>query len=98
MHQPNERTTSLTGTFMFDPKSLDDMARKFSALIPAPLGQAQEELEKNFKAGLQGLLSKMDLVTREEYDVQVQLLEHSRERLAAMEQRLNALENTAKPD
>lgn len=82
---------------MIDPKGLDEMARKLTALMPAPIGQAQEEIEKNLKAGLQGLLNKMDLVTREEYDVQVQLLERSRERLNELEQRLTALEadNTA---
>lgn len=78
---------------MIDPKGLDEMARKLTALIPEPIGQAQEEMEKNFKAGLQGLLNKMDLVTREEYDVQVQLLERSRERLNELEQRLAALES-----
>lgn len=78
---------------MIDPKSFDDLARKFSSLMPEPLGQAGEEMEKNFKAGLQGVLSKMDLVTREEYDVQVQLLEKSRQRLAELEERISQLES-----
>lgn len=76
---------------MIDPKALDELARKFTALIPEPLGQAGEEMEKNFKAGLQGMLSKMDLVTREEYDVQVQLLEKCRQRLDELEKRVEAL-------
>lgn len=77
---------------MIDPKAFDDLARKFTSLIPEPLGQAGEEVEKNFKAGLQGMLNKMDLVTREEYDVQVQLLEKSRQRLAELEERIARLE------
>ena len=83
---------------MIDPKALDDLARKFSSMIPEPLGQAGEEMEKNFKAGLQGLLNKMDLVTREEYDVQVELLEKSRQRLVELEARIAALESNNKED
>ena len=78
---------------MIDPKGIDDFVRKLSSMVPPPLAQAGDELEKNFKAGLQGFLQKADLVTREEFDVQTALLERSRLRLAELEERLAALEN-----
>lgn len=80
---------------MIDPKALEDMAQKLSALMPPSVERFQEDIEKNVKAGLQGVMSKMDLVTREEYDVQVALLERSRERLNALEARIAELEKPA---
>ncbi len=77
---------------MIDPKTLDDLARRLSQLMPESLSQFQGDIEKNLKSGLQGVLQKMDLVTREEYEVQTALLERSRERLAALEARIKTLE------
>ena len=77
---------------MIDPKTLDDLARRLSQLMPESLNQFQGDIEKNLKAGLQGVLQKMDLVTREEYEVQTALLERSREKLAALEARIKAIE------
>ncbi len=77
---------------MIDPKTLDDLARRLSRLMPESLNQFQEDIEKNLKSGLQGVLQKMDLVTREEYAVQTALLQRSRERLATLEMRIKALE------
>jgi len=77
---------------MIDPKTLDDLARRLSQLMPESLNQFQGDIEKNLKSGLQGVLQKMDLVTREEYEVQTALLERSRERLAALEARIKTLE------
>jgi BMFP domain-containing protein YqiC len=77
---------------MIDPKTLDDLARRLSRLMPESLNQFQGDIEKNLKSGLQGVLQKMDLVTREEYEVQTALLQRSRERLATLEARIKALE------
>jgi len=77
---------------MIDPKTLDDLARRLSQLMPESLNQFQGDIEKNLKSGLQGVLQKMDLVTREEYEVQTALLERSRERLATLEARIKTLE------
>ena len=77
---------------MIDPKTLDDMALRLSQLMPESLNQFQGDIEKNLKSGLQGVLQKMDLVTREEYEVQTALLQRSRERLATLEARIKALE------
>ena len=51
-----------------------------------------KDLQKNFRGLLAGALSRADLVTREEYDVQVQVLARTREKLAALEARLAELE------
>ncbi|RUM92197.1 MAG: hypothetical protein DSZ28_09775 [Thiothrix sp.] len=77
---------------MIDPKTLDDLARRLSKLMPESLNQFQGDIEKNLKSGLQGVLQKMDLVTREEYEVQTALLQRSRERLVTLEARIKALE------
>ena len=77
---------------MIDPKTLDDLARRLSKLMPESLNQFQGDIEKNLKSGLQGVLQKMDLVTREEYEVQTALLQRSRERLMPQEARIKALE------
>jgi BMFP domain-containing protein YqiC len=50
------------------------------------------DLEKNFRAMLSAAFARMDLVTREEYDVQVQVLARAREKLAALEARVQELE------
>ncbi|SIT70169.1 hypothetical protein SAMN05216526_1251 [Ectothiorhodosinus mongolicus] len=77
---------------MIDNKTLDEMTRKFTEMLPESVRNAQKDIEKNVKASLSGTFQRMDLVTREEFDVQVALLERTRERLAAMEERVTALE------
>jgi BMFP domain-containing protein YqiC len=77
---------------MIDTKNLDDFAKRLTALMPESLGRFQEDIEKNLKSGLKGVLQKMDLVTREEYEVQTALLQRSQARLAELEERISALE------
>jgi len=77
---------------MVEPKTIDDLVRKVSALMPASVGQFQDDIEKNLKAGLQGVLQKMDLVTREEYEVQTALLARTREKLELLDAKLKQLE------
>ncbi len=77
---------------MMDPKKLDDLARKLAGSVPSPLRQMQEDVEKNFRTILQGTLSKMNLVTREEFDVQAGVLARSRALVSALEKRVAALE------
>ncbi|HET8692937.1 MAG TPA: accessory factor UbiK family protein [Steroidobacteraceae bacterium] len=76
----------------FDPKSLDELARKLAEAVPPGLAALKADLEQNFKAVLQAGLSKLDLVTRQEFDVQAAVLRRSRERLEALEARIAALE------
>jgi ubiquinone biosynthesis accessory factor UbiK len=63
-----------------------------SRLAEAAKGNPAKDLEKNFRGLLSSALTRLDLVTREEYDVQVEVLARTREKLAALEARLAAIE------
>jgi BMFP domain-containing protein YqiC len=76
----------------FDAKSIDEIASKLANTIPPGLNHLKEDLEKNFHAVLQGALSKLDLVTREEFEVQKLVLAKTRANLEALEKRVAALE------
>lgn len=78
---------------MIDSKSLNDLAAKITALLPADLETLKKDLEKNIRAGLQSGFQKLDLVSREEFDVQAAVLARTREKLEALEKRVQALEN-----
>ena len=80
----------------FDPKSLDDLARRLADAVPPGLTALKNDLEQNFKAVLQSGLTKLDLVTRQEFDIQSGVLRRSRERLEELEARLVALEGKTK--
>jgi ubiquinone biosynthesis accessory factor UbiK len=60
-------------------------------------GNPGKDLERNFKAMLSSAFSRLDLVSREEYDVQVQVLARTREKLAALEARLAEIEARSPP-
>lgn len=76
----------------FDPRSLDDLARRLADAVPPQLTALKSDLESNFKAVLQAGLAKLDLVTRQEFDVQAGVLARTRESLTALDARLAALE------
>jgi ubiquinone biosynthesis accessory factor UbiK len=76
----------------FDPRLIDDLARRLAGSVPESVLALRRDLEQNFKGVLQSQLAKLDLVTREEFDVQAAVLKRTREKLAALEQRLAALE------
>ncbi|ALS93535.1 ubiquinone biosynthesis accessory factor UbiK [Xanthomonas oryzae] len=80
---------------MIDFNQLDDLARRLSDLVPPGLRQSREELQSTFKGALQVGLGKLDLVTREEFDVQRAVLLRTREKLDALEQTVAALEARA---
>ena len=75
---------------MIDPKSInhtsiDELARRLHELVPPGMREAQADLQQHFKATLQSGLSKLDLVTREEFDVQRAVLLRTREKLELLE-------------
>lgn len=72
--------------------NLDDLARQLAQSLPQNLRALGGDLERNFRAMLQTGLERMDLVTREEFDVQAAVLERTREKLEALEARLAELE------
>ena len=77
---------------MIDPKLLDDLGKRFTEAMPAGLRQMQGDIEKNVRATMQSVFTKMDLVTREEFDVQQAVLARTRARLEALEQQVAELE------
>ncbi|MGH8852425.1 MAG: accessory factor UbiK family protein [Casimicrobiaceae bacterium] len=77
---------------MLNASSLDDLARKIGRAIE---GSPIKDVEKNVKAMLQGGLEHLDLVSRHEFDIQAQLLAHTREKLDALEARVAELERRA---
>ena len=77
---------------MLNLKSIDELARRLSDLVPPGLEEARADVEKNFRAALQSGLSRLDLVTREEFDVQRAVLLRTREKLDLLERILVDLE------
>ena len=75
-----------------DPRFIDDLARRLAAAVPAGLIAMRRDLEDNFKAVLQSGLARLDLVSRQEFDVQAAVLRRTREKLDGLEARLAALE------
>ena len=71
---------------------LDQLAKQLADAVPRNLRALGEDLEKNFRSLLQSGFDRMDLVTREEFDLQAAVLERTREKLEQIEQRLSALE------
>ena len=77
---------------MFDPKAIDDIANRLANAIPPGFNALREDIEKNFRAILQSAFGKMDLVTREEFEVQKAVLAKTRNKLETLEAQVAALE------
>ncbi|GHD72826.1 hypothetical protein GCM10007164_21060 [Luteimonas padinae] len=77
---------------MIDLGHIDDLARRLSGLVPPGLRESREELQENFKSVLQAGLARLDLVTREEFDVQQAVLLRTREKLEALQAQVAQLE------
>jgi ubiquinone biosynthesis accessory factor UbiK len=75
-----------------EPFRIDEIARRLFESVPPAVRSVQQDMERNFKAVLRTSLGKLDLVTREEFDVQTKVLERTRAKLEALEARLNELE------
>ena len=73
-------------------QSLDELARKLADALPEGLRSMQADLEQNFRSVLRAGLGKLDLVTREEFEVQEAVLARTREKLEALEKRLEEYE------
>src|ERR1700731_2182175 len=76
---------------------LDELARGLAESVPESVRAFGRDLEANFKAVLQAQLSKLDLVSRQEFDVQAAVLERTQAKLTAMEARLKELEARLTP-
>jgi hypothetical protein len=73
-------------------ESIENIARKLAEAVPEGLRSVREDLESNFRSVLRASLARLDLVTREEFEVQEAVLAKTREKLEALEARLEELE------
>ena len=76
-------------------ESIEDIARKLTDAVPEGLRSVREDLENNFRSVLRSSLAKLDLVTREEFEVQEAVLAKTRKKLETLEARLKAMEEQA---
>jgi BMFP domain-containing protein YqiC len=79
-------------TTMIDPKKIEQIARQVHESMPKGIREFGDDVEKKIRQILQSQLTRLDLVSREEFDVQTQVLLRTREKLALLEQRLSELE------
>ncbi len=77
---------------MIDPKLIDELSQHLSASLPDGIRSLQADLSKNFRSSLEAGLAKLDLVTREEFEVQCAVLARTREKLARLERQVADLE------
>ena len=77
---------------MIDPKTLDALVAKIAEGLPAGFGQVHEDLRNNLRAAVSAALTRMDLVSREEFDVQSAVLARTREKLTVLEAKVGELE------
>lgn len=73
---------------MIDPKNMNDVIQSVIDAMPQGLKNMPTEIQSNFRAAIQGVFERLDLVTREEFDVQRGVLLRTREKLEALERRL----------
>ena len=76
---------------MLDPKKIEEMARQIGAAIPPKFREVADDVEAKVKSVLQAKLSQLDFVSREEFDVQRQVLLRTREKLEALESQVQQL-------
>lgn len=76
---------------MFDPKQFDDLAKKLFASLPGSFQNFENEIQQKFKEILQATFARMDLVTREEFDVQMKVLARTREKLDVLQKQVDTL-------
>lgn len=79
---------------MIDPKILDDISGKVAQTLPKGLQALQGDLQHNLRSALESALARLNLVTREEFDVQAAVLRRTRTRVEALEKQLAELEET----
>jgi len=74
-------------------QQINQLAEKIQSLLPPGLKQVKEEFDDKLKKLLQQQLSKMDFVSREEFDIQSKVLARTREKLEQLEQRIEQLKD-----
>jgi BMFP domain-containing protein YqiC len=83
---------------MIDPKIIEDLSRHLSNAVPEGARALKQDLEKNFRAVLSSAFTRLELVTREELEVQENLLARTRQRLDELMARVDELERRLQGD
>ena len=91
-YEPKLSSDELEVLSMMDRQDIDQLAQRLVSLVPSGLAQAQQDLRTNFGDVLAQGLRRLDLVTREEFEVQSQLLARTRAKVEALEKRIADLE------
>ena len=78
---------------MIDPKNINDIIQNMIDAMPEGLKNMPQEMQSNFRAAISSVFERLDLVTREEFDVQCAVLLRTREKLEALEKRISMYEN-----
>ncbi len=73
-------------------EKIEEVLAEVSSVLPKDMQNVKQEMENNLRATLNASFAKMDLVTREEYDIQIALLQRTRSQLDAMQEKLSSLE------
>lgn len=82
---------------MISARHIDELAQRLAGLLPPGLAETRADLATHFRAALQSGLQSLDLVTREEFDVQRAVLLRTREKIEALEQQIAILEQARSP-
>jgi BMFP domain-containing protein YqiC len=75
---------------MFDPKQFDDIAKTLFSILPASVQSIEKEIQQQFKDALQSAFARMQLITREEFDVERKVLSRTRDRLDRLQAQVDA--------
>lgn len=79
---------------MIDAKVFDDISQRLAGSMPSGLQFLQDDLKKNIRSAVEASLSHLNLVTREEFDVQARVLARTRAKLEALEKQIAELEKS----
>ncbi|MBF2759526.1 MAG: accessory factor UbiK family protein [Ectothiorhodospiraceae bacterium AqS1] len=77
---------------MIDPRKIDEFAQRIQQALPPGVAAVGDDMRRNLKAAIESALAQMDLVTREEFDIQCAVLARTREKLVGLEERVKRLE------
>lgn len=83
---------------MIDGKKLEQLAEQISSVIPPGVKDAVDNIEEKIKTTLQAKLTQLDLIGREEFDVQTQVLARTRAKLEALEKDVTEIKNMLEKD
>lgn len=83
------------GFMRMDTNHFDGLAKRLASLLPPSVSELQDDVEQNLRSGLESGLRKMNLVSREEFDIQTAVLLRTREKLEALEKKVDQLTATS---